>query len=61
MSVATNGLLFTDDAEDESGAFSTNPNVRELLHAMKNKYRLFLITQVDKEGSAQHEAAKLEM
>ena len=28
---------------------------------MKNKYRLFLITQVDQERSAQHEAAKLEM
>jgi len=58
VSVSLNNLLFTSN---HTGTFDTNAGVRQLLVAMKNKYRLFLITQVDKDGSAQHEQVKSEM
>ena len=56
VSISTNELLFTADSEGSS--FDTNETIRELFLAMKNKYRLFLITQVAIEGSAEHESAK---
>ena len=54
VSISTNGLLFMANYD---GSFDTNVRIMELILAMKNKYRLFLITQVEKDGSAEHEIA----
>lgn len=55
VSISTNGLLFMANYD---GSFDTNVRIMELILAMKNKYRLFLITQVEKDGSAEHEIAQ---
>lgn len=59
VSLSTNALLFA--LNPTSGTFDTNEKVMELLHAMRNKYRLFLITQVASEGSPDHEVAKAQL
>ena len=59
VSLSTNALLFTSNPS--SGSFDTNARVLDLLKAMRNKYRLFLITQVSNEGSLDHETAKAQL
>lgn len=59
VSLSTNAILFTFNPS--SGSFDTNQKVMELLHAMRNKYRLFLITQVASEGGPDHEVAKAQL
>ena len=55
VSITTNSFLFM---EGSGASFEVNERILELLHAMKNKYRLFLITQVSAEGSTDHLKAR---
>jgi hypothetical protein len=52
VSVSTNSILF--GRED----FKVDYIVKELFFALRQKYRLFFITQVDKEDSEKHKMAK---
>lgn len=52
VSIATNNILFTENLE-------VNKAMAELLPALSQRYRIFLITQVAAEDSPSHSAAKL--
>ena len=43
VSISTNYLLFKDND------FNLDTSVKEMLYALKSKYRIFLITRVDQE------------
>jgi hypothetical protein len=47
VSISTNSILFTKQ-------FDFNKSMADLLPALSKKYRIFLITQVDSEGGADH-------
>jgi hypothetical protein len=51
VSISTDHLLFKDDD------FKQDESVKQMLYALKSKYRIFLITKVDKEDGVQHKAA----
>lgn len=51
VSISTNHLLFKDDD------FNQDESVKQMLYALKSKYRIFLITRVEKEDGVQHKAA----
>lgn len=55
VSITTNGLLFSEDD------FTTNQTIHNMLSLMKHKYRVFLITQVSKDGADDHLRAKAEL
>jgi len=52
VSVSTNSILFS------KVNFEVDSVVKELFYALKSKYRLFFITQVDKEDDEKHKMAK---
>ena len=51
VSFTTNGVLFDNN-------FTPNANMLDLLAGLKNRYRIFLVTQVDSENSETHKRAK---
>ena len=51
VSISANEFLFNE-------SFEENQKVFDLLKQLKNRYRIFLITQVVTDGGLQHEAAK---
>jgi len=62
VSITTNDFLFArNHSDDASITFDTNQKVFELLMQMKNKYRLFLITQVSGDSSPDHLLAQAQL
>ena len=57
VSITTNQLLFNAQGD----TFDTNQKVFELINLMRNKYRIFLITQVSADGSVDHLKAKADL
>ena len=51
VSISTNDFLFKSD-------FTVNENVYDLVTKLRNRYRIFLITQVDSEDSVYHKLTK---
>jgi hypothetical protein len=52
VSFTTNQLLF------EGPEFKVNESVRDMLYSFRSKYRIFLITRVDREDGEQYKAAQ---
>ena len=50
VSISTNFFLFNEE-------FKVNENVYHLLSKLKNRYKIFLITQVDSDGGEAHKVA----
>ena len=57
VSITTNQLLFNAHGD----TFDTNQKVFELINLMRNKYRIFLITQVSADGAVDHLKAKADL
>ena len=51
VSFTTNGVLFDSN-------FTPNANMLDLLASLRNRYRIFLVTQVDSENGEKHKQAK---
>ena len=61
VSITTNSLLFNDNSYSNgknNQKLETNQKVYQLLAQMKQKYRMFLVTQVSGDGEVDHIEAK---
>lgn len=61
VSLTTNDFLFAPNQSNASVTFDTNQKVFEMLMQMKDKYRLFLITQVSGDSSPDHDLAQAQL